>query len=104
MFKTFAGAALLCALLALPARAQDPTGAIEGTVTDTSSASVAGARVVAKHLETGLSKEAVASADGFYRLPLLPIGAYSLTVEAPQFARLVQEPVQVNVSQTVRID
>jgi hypothetical protein len=94
----------VCALLTTPAFAQDPTGAIEGAITDTSAAAIAGARVTAKHLETGLTKEAASGADGFYRVPLLPVGAYSLTVEAPQFARLVQQPVQVNVSQTVRVD
>ena len=34
----------------------------------------------------------------------LPVGTYSLTVEAPQFATFAQEPIQVNVSQTVRVD
>jgi hypothetical protein len=104
MLKSILRAALVCALFATPALAQDPTGAIEGAVTDTSDAAVAGARIVARHLETGLSKEALAGADGFFRVPLLPVGPYSLTVEAPQFARLVQQPLQVNVSQTLRVD
>ena len=34
----------------------------------------------------------------------LPVGRYSVTVEAPQFATVVQEPIQVNVSQTVRVN
>ncbi len=35
---------------------------------------------------------------------LLPVGQYRVTVEAPQFARQVREPIQVNVSQTVRVN
>ena len=34
----------------------------------------------------------------------MPIGRYSVTVEAPQFGTLVQQPVQVNVSQAVRVN
>ena len=30
--------------------------------------------------------------DGFYRVTALPVGTYSLTVEAPQFATLLAEP------------
>ena len=97
--------AVLLPFLAVPgALAQDPTGAIEGAVTDKTASRVGGAHVVATHLTTGLTREATSGPDGFFRLPLLPIGEYSLTVDAPQFARLVQEPVQVNVSQAVRLN
>jgi hypothetical protein len=93
-----------CVLLATRVYAQDPTGTIEGTVTDKTAAIVSGAHVIAKNLETGLTKEAVASADGFFRVLLLPVGQYSVTVAAPQFATRVQQPIQVNVSQTLRLD
>jgi hypothetical protein len=86
-----------------PAHAQDPTGAIEGTVTDKTSSAVAGARLVARHLDTGLTRETETGSDGFFRLALLPVGAYSVSVRATQFAPVVQQPVQVAVSQTVRI-
>ena len=57
-----------------------------------------------ENLDTGFTKETTPAADGFYRLLLLPVGQYSVTVEAPQFATLVREPIQVNVSQTVRVN
>ena len=47
-------------------------------------------------------KEATAATDGFFRLLLLPIGDYSVVVEAPQFATLVREPIAVSVSQAQR--
>ena len=97
--------ALLVGFLAPGAiHAQDPTGAIEGSVSDRSSATVAGARVVAVNLDTGLTKDTHTAADGFYRILLLPVGRYRVTVEAPGFATLVREPVGVNVSQSVRIN
>ena len=97
-------AMVLTGLLATAAFAQDPTGAIEGTVTDATAAAVTGARVTARNLDTGFTRESTSGDHGFYRLLLLPVGRYSLTIEAPQFARLVQEPIQVSVSDTVKID
>ena len=94
---------LVCAL-ATAAFAQDPTGTIEGTVSDATSAALAGAKVSVRNLDTGFTREATSAADGFYRLLLIPVGRYALTVEAPQFARLVQEPIQVSVSDTVRVN
>jgi hypothetical protein len=41
---------------------------------------------------------------GFYRFPLLPVGRYVFSVEATGFSRYMQQPVQLNVSQTVRLD
>ena len=93
--------------LALAARgvhAQDPTGTIEGAVTDRTAAAIRGARVVAINLATGLTKETETAADGFYRILLLPVGKYSVTVHAPGFATLVREAIEVNVSQSVRVN
>jgi hypothetical protein len=102
--KDVCRALLLCALTATGLFAQDTTGVIEGVSSDPSGAVVVGARVTARNLDTGFSKETTAASDGFYRLLLLPVGRYSLTVEAPQFAVKVLEPIQVNVSQTVRVN
>ena len=96
------GAAM--AVPALAAAAQDPTGAIEGAVTDQTAGTLPGAQVVATHLETGFTREAVSGADGYFRLLLLPVGQYRVSVEMPQFARQVREPIQVTVSQTVRLN
>jgi len=91
-------------LTATVARAQETTGAIEGVVTDRTAAVVAGAQVTAINLDTGLTKDATSARDGFYRLLLLPVGRYTITVEAPQFATLVREAIQVNLGQVVRVN
>ena len=99
--------ALTLALLVLAprdARAQDPTGTIEGLVTDASTAPLPRARVVAVNLDTGRTKDAEADADGFYRLLLLPVGRYSVSVHAPGFATTVREGIDVSVSQSVRVN
>ena len=102
--RSVALVALLILLTTTGALAQDTTGTIEGGVTDKTSSVIAGAHVVAKNLETGFTKETTAGADGFYRLLLLPVGQYSVTVTAAEFATLVRSPIQVNVSQTVRLN
>jgi hypothetical protein len=97
-------AALVSVLVRTSAFAQDPTGTIEGAVADKTGSIIPAARVTAKNLATGFTREVAAADDGFYRLPLLPVGEYSLSVEAPKFAKLVQQPIQVTVSQTMRVD
>src|SRR5262245_10180974 len=106
MLRFCCSAAAVCVWLFLPVRAlaQDPTGAIEGAVTDKTSAVVAGAQLTARHLETSFTRQATSGPDGFFRLTLLPVGPYSITVQAPQFATVVQQPIQINVSQTVRVN
>lgn len=91
-------------LAAGAAFAQDPTGAIEGVVTDPSGAVVANAHVVARHQGTGLTRETQAGSNGFYRVVSLPVGSYSVILEAPQLAATVREPIVVTVNQTVRLN
>ena len=94
-----------CAFLPPPrAFAQDPTGAIEGVVTDKTAGAVAAAKVIVKNTGTGFGREAVSGPDGFYRVTALPVGTYSLTVEAPRFAAFSQSQIPVNVNQAVRVD
>jgi Carboxypeptidase regulatory-like domain/TonB dependent receptor len=95
----------LSSLLAVPgAYAQDPTGAIEGVVTDKTASAVAGAKVVALNPATTFTRTATTGADGFFRLVALPVGTYRVTVEAPQFAAVVQEAVPVTLSQAARVN
>src|SRR6185312_13976636 len=97
------GAVAVC-LLGLQLRAQDPVGAIEGRVSDPSSSSLSNVHVAARNLDTGLTKESRTGENGLFRLSLLPVGRYRLTVEAARFAPLAREPISVNVGQTVRVE
>ena len=69
-------------LFAVAALAQDPVATLEGSVRDPSGRAVAQARVTARDLNTGAQRSTASSADGLFRLPMLPVGDYSLTVEA----------------------
>jgi len=85
-------------------RAQDPDGAIEGLITDQSESRLAGSHVTARNLETGFSKVALTGPNGYFRISLLPVGRYSITVEMPNFAALRREPITVQVSETARVE
>src|SRR4051812_175631 len=65
---------VLFGLCALPAFAQRTTGAIRGTVTDTSGAVVPGATVTATSQGTGLTRSTVTNQEGVYAFEELPVG------------------------------
>src|SRR5712692_5563344 len=87
-------AALL--LITTSAWAQSFRGSIRGTVTDPSGSIIAGAKVTAKNIGTGLQREATTGQDGGYVLPELPAGAYTVTEQAAGLSPAAQN-VQVNV-------
>ncbi len=83
-------------LIALPAWAQSFRGSIRGAVTDPSGSVIAGAKITAKNIATGLQREATTSQDGNYVLAELPVGEYSVSAEAPPLSPAAQN-VRVNV-------
>jgi hypothetical protein len=93
---------LLCAfwLLGVAAYGADPTGTIAGTVLDPSGAAVPGAKITATALATGLTRLTTSAADGGYLFPLLPVGLYSVSVEAHSFRRSEQKGIQVQADQS----
>jgi hypothetical protein len=86
------------------AQSQALNGQIEGIVTDTNGAAVPNAAVTAKNIGTGTERTVSTDGSGLYRLPLLPLGTYRVTVEAPNFKRLVREGITLVTGQTATID
>ncbi len=98
-------AGLACLLLAaLPAFGQSITGTLTGTVEDQSGAGVPHAPVVALNTERGITYQAVTSAEGVYVLPLLPVGDYQVTIEAPGFRKFVRSGVGLGADERLRVD
>lgn len=95
------GACCFC-LLVLAGRlasAQVPSGAISGTVRDSSGAVVAGATVTVTSRETALVRTVQSGADGHYQLSSLPVGVYDIRSEAPGFQSQVQQNLNLAVGQ-----
>lgn len=79
-------------------------GQIVGTVTDPSGAAAASAKVTATNLQTGFQQSVTTTSEGLYRLPLLPLGTYSLAVESSGFTAYRQTGIQVNAGGTATVD
>ncbi len=98
------GVAMLCAIMAPLVFAQSDRGTITGVVRDASSMSVPAAEVRIVNEATGITSSTVTSETGNYTLPILPIGAYTITVQHAGFKTYVRNAIPVQVGQTTRID
>src|SRR5258707_12952009 len=69
---------------------------IQGTVLDSKGGVVAGAKVTVTNQDTGVVRDTVASAEGFYRISELPPGKYTVSVEAAGFKKYTAKDVRVD--------
>ncbi|HEY4009326.1 MAG TPA: TonB-dependent receptor [Acidobacteriaceae bacterium] len=93
---------LLVALLlttSLTTLAQTFRGGINGTVTDSTGASVASAAVIATNAGTGVKTSGVSTSSGEFLFQDLPLGDYSITVTAPGFANTRIDHITVSAGQ-----
>ena len=90
--------------LSLSAMAQSTTGILIGTVTDSSGALVAGAKVRATNIGTAAVVETASGATGEYVLPNLPAAVYKVRVESSGFRSVDIKEVRLLLNQTVRTD
>jgi hypothetical protein len=81
--------------------AQLITGTIEGRVTDPSGAVVGGATVTLVDVATNSTHKAVTDGTGDYRVDLLQVGTYTMSVDASGFKKHVQSNITVNANQDV---
>ena len=96
--------AALVLLLAVPAFAQRFTASIRGTVTDTSNAVIAGAKVTLKNEETGLTRTMATNAAGNYSFADLPVGSYRVEVEFAGFKTAVRTKIGISVADVRAVD
>src|ERR1035438_209906 len=80
------------------------TGTILGTVTDSSGAIVAGAKVTVTNISTNVAFQTSTSSAGDFNAPSLNPGTYKVTVAATGFERSVTNGITLTVNQKVRID
>lgn len=99
------GLALALLLSFATAMMADITAAtISGIVQDSSGAVLPGAQVVVTNTATGIRTNALTDSRGFYSLPALPVGTYSVTVTKAGFKSYVQSGLLLKVNDSVRVD
>ncbi|HJY88331.1 MAG TPA: carboxypeptidase regulatory-like domain-containing protein, partial [Candidatus Acidoferrales bacterium] len=86
------------------AQSQITTGTIEGTVVDPTGAAVAGAKVVIKHVATGVERTLSTDDAGRFVAPLLDVGNYRITVSAPGFGTIINSGYSLAIGQTVVVN
>jgi hypothetical protein len=98
--------ALVCALMsAAPVWAQvNATGTISGQVTDPGGASVPNATVKVTEQNTGVSETVTSGGDGYYTVPLLKPGVYSVEVTATGFNTEVAKDLNLDIQRVVQQD
>ena len=91
-------AALMCAALG---RTQTVTGTVTGIITDPSGAVIPGATVLARNLDTGVASTATSDSAGVYRIAYLPIGRYTVTINATGFGQKTIPEFHLEALQTI---
>ncbi len=76
------------------------TGALSGTVTDSSGAVIPNVTVTAVSADSGATRTAMTGSDGSYNLALLPLGIYHVKFEAVGFNTAEVASVEVKVTET----
>jgi hypothetical protein len=75
-----------------------------GTITDASGATVAGAKITATEVATGLIHESVTNESGNFTFPDMQPGTYSLTAEAKGFKKETHQNIDLPTNTTTRVD
>lgn len=103
--RIFALIACLLVFGTATAFAQEITGSIAGTVTDTTGAVVPGATVTITDTDKRIVVRTITTnEEGSFSVPQLPVGNYEVTIEAPSFKKYVETAVKLDVNQRRTVD
>jgi hypothetical protein len=103
-FLRFSFLSICLLFLTFGAYAQTDRATLEGTVTDPSGATIAGARLKILAVETGLTEERTSNSAGYYRFPAIAIGRYTVSASNSGFRTHMIKDVVVQVGETHTLD
>ena len=103
LLVVFAGLAMMLGPAVNTSWAQLVKGAIQGTVVDSTGAVVPGAEVAVLDPSTSSTGKSVSDNTGAFRIPLLAVGTYNLTVTKLGFRKLSMVGVLVNSASTTSV-
>ncbi|MBI1754082.1 MAG: TonB-dependent receptor [Acidobacteria bacterium] len=90
--------ALACCMVA-SAQTTSTAGAVRGVIRDKGGKVISGATINLRNRETGLARSTSSNADGEYRVGLLPVGTYEITVSASGMRTVKDANIQVLLGQ-----
>jgi len=102
--STFRTGSLLVLLASQMLYAQLDTGAISGTVRDSTGAVVQSAAVKIVEPETGIVVSLLSNGDGFFSAPALRVGKYNISVSAAGFATETRAGIELRVQDRLNLD
>lgn len=91
-------------ILAVAAAFGQTSGTIQGVVTDDTGAVIPGADILVTNVETGVANSISSNEVGFYTVPGLNQGLYSVTCSSEGFASKEFTQLRLEVQQTMRLD
>ncbi len=84
--------------------AQNANGRIVGMVTDPQGAVIPGVKISVTNVATNETRQTNSTADGTYQVLDLPIGRYKVSAEHTGFTKLITDPHELLINQTLRVD
>src|SRR5260370_5584216 len=87
-----------------PVMGQAVSATLLGTVTDSSGGAVAGAKVTATEMKTGVSRSTTTNDSGNYEFADVPPGQYAVATEKQGFKKVVHSGVDVVVNTDTRVN
>src|SRR5438309_1261262 len=105
LWNVFGFALIAIAFLSAQSLRAETTGAVLGTVVDSSGAAVANASVTLQNLDNGFTRTVKTDASGNYEFLSVPVGEhYSVQVELSSFQTTAQRDIKLDVNQRYRAD
>jgi Carboxypeptidase regulatory-like domain len=98
------GVCAALAMLCIPAARAQVSAAISGRVTDPQGATVSGAAVITKNVETGETRSVVTDYTGHYWVPSLAVGDYEVRAAKQGFREQVRGGIHLVVGQEASVD
>src|SRR5579859_4339207 len=94
----------IIALMMSPVVRGQATGSFSGNITDKAGSAIPGASIIATSQGTGQQRDTKADASGHYLLPLLPVGIYTVHVDAPGFQSAESKDLRLQVDEARELD
>ena len=102
--RSFAGLVAGIVFCSQFAVAQETRASVYGTVTDPAGAVIPGAAVQARNVEKGTTFRSVSNNAGIYTLSYLPLGRYTVEIEAKGFKKFVRQDIVLGINDKLGLD